>query len=227
MRSRRCARKQPPGRCTRCERLLLKSENGSRDGGRASRYLPERHRRSRPAGRGEPRNSRNLAHCGAIGLFVVVTARSEHLLCLCDVSTPRLSAGPSRGPAFALPEVSHPGSQETRISPISASRQVVDLLVLVTDGAEDLQSRQAGAGQRQVGLVARPASRSYEGRRRRHRTAGASPGFANRKAQRSASCGQLSSKHKTESGHLRSAADIAASPLGQARRVVPASARWR
>lgn len=58
---------------------------------------------------------------------------------------------------------------------------MVDLLVLATDGAKDLQIRrssEAGAGQPQIGLIARPASRSYEGRRRRHRTAGASPVFA-------------------------------------------------
>jgi hypothetical protein len=60
----------------------------------------------------------------------------------------------------------------------SASRQVVALLVLAADGAEDLQIAEAGAGQPQIGIVARPASCSYEGRRRRHRTTGASPVFA-------------------------------------------------
>ena len=40
----------------------------------------------------------------------------------------------------------------------------------------------AGAGKPQVGLAARPASRSYEGRRRRHTAAEASPVFANSRA---------------------------------------------
>ena len=40
------------------------------------------------------------------------------------------------------------------------------------------KSAEAGAGQPQIGLVARPASRSYEGRRRRPSAAGASPVFA-------------------------------------------------
>ena len=90
--------------------------------------------------------------------------------------------GTERGPRFhtargLLAEI----GKDPRFA-TSASLHLVDLLVLAADGAEDLQIAEAGAGQPQIGIVARPASCSYEGRRRRHRTAGASPVFARTRA---------------------------------------------
>jgi hypothetical protein len=61
---------------------------------------------------------------------------------------------------------------------ISASLHLVDLLVLGADVVEDLQFHGSRADKPQIGLAASPASRSYEGRRRRHSAADPSPVFA-------------------------------------------------
>jgi hypothetical protein len=88
--------------------------------------------------------------------------------CTCSHALPRRRHGTSR-----LAEADFPPTR------LSASRHLVDLLVLVADDAEDLQFfTGAGAGQPQIGLVARPASQASEGRHRRRRRARASLGFA-------------------------------------------------
>ena len=61
----------------------------------------------------------------------------------------------------------------------SASRHAVDFSSPRPTSPKPRNFARAGAGEPPIGLVARPASRSFEGRLRRQRTAGASLGFAN------------------------------------------------
>ena len=72
----------------------------------------------------------------------------------------------------------HTAAEASPVFAISASLHLVDLLVLGPTSPKTCNFAGAGAGKPQIGLAARPASRSYEGRRRRLTAAEASPVFA-------------------------------------------------